>query len=865
MNKPQWPNLVSTWVSTLQNQYDFLPRQQLSKSQWQYLLGALAALGMLIFLLVKSSSISLSRQQSYQNSLNFFKEQDAFFSQELLNSKHELFTSYDLLNQYLTSLETTNQKLKDLPIFLTSGDQQALERLLRRNTTLVEQKANLLEEFKSENAALKNSLRYLPALTTEILQNTESSSLAVKLDALLQQILLYNLTSNEELAPKIKSRIASLANNNDGGNQSLLNLELRHANVIVEHKPKVEQVTQELLELPTRENIIALEQAYNSSYQKAIRTANFFRLSAYLWSLLILGGVAYLVINYLIQANRRTLFALESVRQTESALQKLNEELEVRVEKRTAQLQDSIATAQEARQQAEQANVRSQLLKDISLKLYQTLDAEVIYKQVVREVRAALKVDRVVIYTFDDHWKGTITAEDLLSGIAATLGVEIADPCFAEQYVEKYRQGRVLAIADISQADLHPCHYEQLNALAVKANLVAPILVGDKLTCLLIAHKCFTTREWKQAEINFFAQVAAQVGLALERVQLLEQQRHLSTQQQDAKEKLQQQALALLTQVQPVSQGDLTVQAQVRDNEIGTVAASYNDTIASLRQIVTQVQDAAEQVTTTTENNDTLVAALSTGALQQSEQINIAFEQIEAMVASIGAIAAHAEQAEIAVADATKRVQKGDKAMNQTLDGIMALQETVTATAEKVKSLGATSEKISQVVKLISNFSRQTNLVALNASIEAARAGMEGQGFGVVAQEVRALAQGSATATVEITALVEQIQLETQAVVKAMETSAEKVIAGTQLVTNTRQTLEQITTASDNINQLVAEITQATVEQSQSSQVVSQTMTKVATIAQETSVLATDVSLFFQELLCVASNLQASVDQFKVN
>jgi len=343
-----------------------------------------------------------------------------------------------------------------------------------------------------------------------------------------------------------------------------------------------------------------------------------------------------------------------------------------------------------------------------------------------------------------------------------------------------------------------------------------------------------------------------------EQVSVADEQRRL-------KEELQQRALELLMEVDPISKGDLTIRAKVTADEIGTIADSYNATVANLRKIVTKVQQAASQVTETTSSNEASVQSLSAEALRQAEEIAAALTKAQEMAQSVRLVAANAEQAEAAVKQANQTVQEGDAAMNRTVDGIMAIRETVAETAKKVKHLGESSQKISTVVNLISSFAAQTNLLALNASIEAARAGEEGRGFAVVADEVRSLARQSAEATGEIEKLVAAIQAETNEVVVAMEAGTEQVVTGTKLVDETRQSLNKITAASAQINTLVEAIAQATVVQSQASESVTQTMTSVAASAEKTSQEATFVSSSFGQLLTVAQTLQDDVGQFKVS
>jgi methyl-accepting chemotaxis protein len=335
--------------------------------------------------------------------------------------------------------------------------------------------------------------------------------------------------------------------------------------------------------------------------------------------------------------------------------------------------------------------------------------------------------------------------------------------------------------------------------------------------------------------------------------------------QRQSKEALRQRALELLIEVEPISRGDLTIFAKVTEDEIGTIADSYNLTIGNLRKLVEQVQTASLSVTQTVTENEQTVKNVASGANQQVQAISQSLEQIHTLTESIEGIGNSATQAEEQVGYANQALREGGIAMNITVDGFMAIRETVVETAEKVKLLQEATQKISKVIKLISGFASQTNMLALNASIEAARAGEEGQGFGVVANEVRALAYRSAKATMEIRQLIEEIQSQSKDLGKAMQIGTEQVNNGSRLVEESRQKLTEIAVSGQRVNQLMQEIAQSASEQVQASEEVSQTIQTVALIAANNSTQTESMNAAFTELRKVAQELQVNVSQFKVS
>ncbi|MEH2097026.1 methyl-accepting chemotaxis protein [Nostoc sp.] len=518
----------------------------------------------------------------------------------------------------------------------------------------------------------------------------------------------------------------------------------------------------------------------------------------------------------------------------------------------------------------------AKLLADITLRIRKSLKTEDIFHAVVKEVQQVLKTDRVIIYSLNpDKRDGVVVAESVTGNWPEMLGVKIDEPYFRERYLETSHDGQVQAIANIHQDQSlkNANGYIQfLEKFAVKGNLVVPILVQEQLLGLLIAHHCETVRVWQQPEIDLFQQIATQVGYALEQAKLLEeieQVRNVAVTDSDderhQKETLQQQLLELLNDVEGAARGDLTVRADVTAGEIGTVADFFNSIVESLRDIVTQVQQAATHVNTAIGSNEGAIRHLAEEALTQAAEINRTLDAVDQMTQSMKAVAESAEKAAFVANHAAHTATKSGHAMDLTVQNILSLRETVGETAKKVKRLGESSQQISRVVSLINQIAIQTNLLAINAGIEAARAGEEGQGFAVVAEEVGELAVRSAAATQEIEQIVENIQRETSEVVQAMEIGTTQVVEGTRIVEEAKQSLSEILDVSLQIDSLVQSISTATASQVETSQSVSQLMKDIAAISQRTSDSSRQVSQSLQQTVEISQQLQETVEAFKVS
>lgn len=505
----------------------------------------------------------------------------------------------------------------------------------------------------------------------------------------------------------------------------------------------------------------------------------------------------------------------------------------------------------------------SQVLKDFAIHLSGTLNSQEIYNLAVQDIRKALKVDRVVICKFDQNWQGSILAESVVEGLPGTLETRFHETSL-QDYVERYRQGGVLATNNIYQAGFSEFYIKQLESFAVKAHLEAPILLGSNLLGLLIAHQCTRTRVWQQAEIDLFEQFARLVGLALERANLLEQSEKATQEQRQQSEQLQQELNKLLDNVAGAKRGDLTVRVEVSKGEIGAIADFCNFIVENLREIVIQVRTAATHLNTAIAENSGAIGQLAIDTFKQTQEIDRSLDAVDQIRLSIKGVAKNARLATAVARTASPTVELGDAAMDLTVENIFSLRESIGETAKKLKRLGEHSQQISRLASLINQISLQTNLLAINAGIEGARAGEHSQGLVSFSEEVAALAAQSTTVTSEIEGIAASMQLEVGEVVKTIELGSVQVVEITHLIEDSKHSLNQMLNICCQLDNLVQSISIATVSQVQTSKEVINLMKEIARVSEMTSSSYRKVSASLQKTLEIYQQLQASVSNFKI-
>lgn len=320
----------------------------------------------------------------------------------------------------------------------------------------------------------------------------------------------------------------------------------------------------------------------------------------------------------------------------------------------------------------------------------------------------------------------------------------------------------------------------------------------------------------------------------------------------------------LIEEVIDATNGDLTVRAKLDSIELSTVADLFNAIINNLQEIAIEAKQSSSQVGSYLKQNEEVALILAEQALSEAAETRNTLMSIEQMSQSIQAIAANASQVEQIADDTHNTVLSSTSNMDSTVSSILNLRTTVGETSKKMKRLGESSQKISQAVSFIEEIALKTNILAINATVEAGRAGQYGQGFSIVAEQVAELAEQSAAATKEIAQIVAEIQTETQGVNQAMESGTSQVVETTQLIESTKESLALVLEKSQIIDRLMKSVSQTTVSQADTSREVIKLMKKIAQSSETTSQSSQRVASSIVETAYIAQKLESAVAQFKV-
>lgn len=329
-------------------------------------------------------------------------------------------------------------------------------------------------------------------------------------------------------------------------------------------------------------------------------------------------------------------------------------------------------------------------------------------------------------------------------------------------------------------------------------------------------------------------------------------------------QKNQQSILRLMNELQEIGQGNLTVQATVSEDITGAIADSINLTVEDLRNLVERINITTEGVATATNKTRQTTTMLLELNQQQSQHIQKTGDRVLNMAHNITEVCNRADGSSTVAQKALSASYTGQQAVQASLQGMNGIRDQIQETAKRIKRLGESSQQISEIVALIGDITEQTNVLALNASIQAASAGEAGRGFTVVAEEVQRLAERSGEATKQISALVRTIQTDTQDAVSAMEKSTQGVVEGAKLADAAGIAITDISKVSQELANIMLEISHTTRGQANQAQIVSAAIKHILTLTERTTLGTQDTSQSTDELSTLARALKTSVARFKV-
>jgi twitching motility protein PilJ len=326
----------------------------------------------------------------------------------------------------------------------------------------------------------------------------------------------------------------------------------------------------------------------------------------------------------------------------------------------------------------------------------------------------------------------------------------------------------------------------------------------------------------------------------------------------------QQAIMRLLDEISSLGEGDLTVKASVTEDMTGAIADAINYAVDELRNLVTTINDTSVQVAASTQETQATALQLAEAAGHQADQITTASDRISEIATSIDQVSKNSTESAEVAQRSVQIATEGAGVVRETIRGMDQIRDQIQETSKRIKRLGESSQEIGSVVELINDISEQTNILALNAAVQAASAGEAGRGFAVVADEVQRLAERTSGATRRIESLVQTIQADTNEAVSSMEQTTAEVVSGARLAEDAGTALGEIERVSNDLNNLIKGISSAAQQQSAAALDITQTMGVIRQITSQTSMGAGQTAESIGHLAQLAADLRRSVADFKL-
>ena len=410
--------------------------------------------------------------------------------------------------------------------------------------------------------------------------------------------------------------------------------------------------------------------------------------------------------------------------------------------------------------------------------------------------------------------------------------------------------------------DQTPTLFEAQNASNSMATKSKDLL--DITTALMNAYTDLESNRPLNATLGVMFGIAALALLVLLGFKLMGETRRRLVETAETNRRNQDAIMRLLDEIGDLASGDLTAQATVTEDITGAIADAINYTIDALRRLVSTINETTVQVSSAAQETQATAMHLAEASDHQAEQITAASAAINEMAISIEHVSNNAGESSQVATKSVDIAKKGSRAVQDTIFGMDSIREQIQETSKRIKRLGESSQLIGDMVELINDIADQTNILALNAAIQAAMAGESGRGFAVVADEVQRLAEKSTDATKQIEALVKTIQSDTNEAVASMEQSTAGVVTGAQLALRAGESLEEIENVSTHLADLTQGISDSAQQQATAASSISESMNVIQEVTTQTSAGTNETSASIGNLAELSNELRKSVSGFKL-
>ncbi len=439
-----------------------------------------------------------------------------------------------------------------------------------------------------------------------------------------------------------------------------------------------------------------------------------------------------------------------------------------------------------------------------------------------------------------------------VSSPAAMGSVIAAGQLFAESETE------IKAILDAS-TNMYDVHQAE-SAIS----LDTAVLLEDSENLYKAYNNINLRRVFPNSYLTLVSSVAALVSIFFLLIGTFRSQTVQLSKSKETNQQQQQAIMRLLDEIDPLSNGDLTTKATVTEDFTGAIADAINNTVDEMRLLVGTINDTSVQVSASAQETQATATQLAEAAEHQAQQIKAASHQMTLIASNIDDVSKRsAESADVATRS-VHIASKGADVVRQTINGMDNIRGQIQETSKRIKRLGESSQEIGSIVELINDIAEQTNILSLNAAIQAASAGEAGRGFAVVADEVQRLAERATNATKRIESLVQAIQSDTNEAVSSMEQTTAEVVAGARLAEDAGLALGEIETVSGDLSKLIQDISHASKQQSVSATSISETMTNIQETTTQTSQGASQTADSIGNLANLAADLRRKVANFKL-